>query len=92
MDLKSLTKIESFVASLELAEVPSNTIQYNIILRDSSTVTKEAGYVDGRSIISFAAGIAGQAQADVLNSTLRHILSGRVNSLARLRKRSLNNE
>jgi hypothetical protein len=30
MEVKSLTKIESFVAGLELAEVSHNTIQYFI--------------------------------------------------------------
>jgi hypothetical protein len=73
MVLTSLEHITSFVAGLELGEIPGVSLEVRkkeILLGDSSKAGQEAGYVDGGSLISFASGVSGQSQSDVLNSTL----------------------
>lgn len=68
---------KEFVNSLQLATAPQATLHSATASAVASgppapgdTFEKPTGYVAGGSLVSFASGVSGQAQSDVLNSTL----------------------
>lgn len=66
---KDLTQVQKFIAELELTE-PDPTIAGLTLAAVEPKDGKEGGYVDAGSLVSFVAGVSGQHQKDVLNSTL----------------------
>lgn len=68
--MTATTDPTKFVRALVLPEVDPSLRLLALPALTLETSGKKAGYVDAGSLVSFVAGLSGQNQADVLNSTL----------------------